>query len=63
MAKWPSIEVFQRWLGGRKIDPNLWGWMMGFPDGWLELRPLERHKFRQWCALHGVSWEESELPR
>ena len=28
--------------------------LMGFPHGWTLWEPLETHKFRQWCASHGI---------
>jgi hypothetical protein len=40
-------------LGG-KLNPTWVGWLMGFPLGWLSLRPLETRKFQQWLRGHGV---------
>ncbi len=48
MSKWPAYRAFQGWLGGQKIAPELWEWMMGFPVGWSDLKPLEMDKFRSW---------------
>ena len=28
-------------------------WLMGWPIGWTDLKPLETGKFRQWLELHG----------
>lgn len=28
-------------------------WMMGFPIGWTDLRPLEMRKFQRWLDSHG----------
>ncbi len=35
------------------LNPDWIEWLMGWPAGWTELRPLEMVKFQQWCALHG----------
>jgi hypothetical protein len=37
------------------INPNLYEWLMGWPQGWTDLKPLEMDKYR--CALpqHGES--------
>ena len=31
------------------INPNLYEWLMGWPQGWTDLKPLEMDKYR--CAL------------
>ena len=28
-------------------------WLMGWPLGWTDLRPLATDRFRQWCELFG----------
>ena len=28
-------------------------WLMGWPEGWTNLEPLETDKFQQWQNLHG----------
>jgi hypothetical protein len=38
---------------GGKIHPNFTEWMMAWPQGWTDLRPLGTDKFRQWLQLHG----------
>jgi hypothetical protein len=40
-------------LGG---GPNpAWAeWLMGWPTGWTDLRPLATAKFQQWLRLHGA---------
>lgn len=48
MSKWPAYRAFQDWLGGQRIAPALWEWMMGFPVGWSDSRPLETDRFRSW---------------
>lgn len=38
---------------GMRPHPNFVEWMMGFPIGWTELKPLEMDKFQQWLDSHG----------
>lgn len=33
--------------------PAISEWVMGWPDGWSDLKPLETDKFRRWLNLHG----------
>ena len=35
------------------INPNLYEWLMGWPQGWTDLKPLETDKFHKWLELHG----------
>jgi hypothetical protein len=35
------------------INPNLYEWLMGWPQGWTDLKPLEMDKFHKWQQLHG----------
>jgi hypothetical protein len=35
------------------INPNLYEWLMGWPQGWTDLKPLETDKFHKWQQLHG----------
>ncbi len=35
------------------INPNLYEWLMGWPIGWTDLKPLEMDKFRLWLEGHG----------
>lgn len=35
------------------VNPRFSEWMMGWPIGWTELKPLETDKFRLWQATHG----------
>jgi len=36
MRKWPAYLAFQRWTR-RKLTPELWEAMMGYPTGWTDL--------------------------
>ena len=37
------------------LNPEWVEWLMGWPVGWTELRPLEMGKFREWLQLHSAS--------
>ena len=39
-------------LGGSP-NPTWVEWLMGWPIGWTDLKPLETDKFQQWCEKHG----------
>ena len=35
------------------INPSLYEWLMGWPQEWTDLKPLETDKFHKWLQLHG----------
>lgn len=39
--------------GGGSLNPDWVEWLMGWPIGWTDLRPLETDRFRKWLELHG----------
>lgn len=39
---------------GGPLNPTWVEWLMGWPLGWTDLKPLEMGKFRSWLQLHGV---------
>jgi len=42
-------------IAGGPVNP-MWGeWLIGFPLGWTDLKPLETLKFQQWIDSHGKS--------
>lgn len=43
------------WFLGGKIHPEYTEWMMGWPIGWTDLKPLEMGKFQLWLEQHTVS--------
>jgi len=45
-----GISMYQ--ICGGNPDPQLEEWMMGWPLGWTDLKPLEMDKFQQWQHLH-----------
>jgi hypothetical protein len=38
-----------------KLNPMWVEWLMGWPLGWTELKPLEMDKYHKWQHLHGKS--------
>jgi hypothetical protein len=36
------------------INPNLQEWLMGWPQDWTEIKPLETDKYLKWRLLHGT---------
>jgi len=45
----PPLEVH----AGGKLNPMWVEWLMGWPLGWTDLKPLEMDKFQQWWQQHG----------
>lgn len=41
-----------------RLNPQWVEWLMGWPIGWTELRPLGTGKFREWLHLHGGTWPD-----
>ena len=41
-------------LHGGRLNPMWVEWLMGWPLGWTDLRPLATDKFQQWCDSHGA---------
>ena len=38
---------------GGQLNPTWVEWLMGWPLGWTDLKPLETDKFQQWLRSHG----------
>jgi hypothetical protein len=38
---------------GGKLNPTWVEWLMGWPLGWTDLKPLEMDKFQKWLEQHG----------
>lgn len=53
MQKWPNCRAFVRAFG--KPSPTNAEWLMGWPIGWTDLKPLETAKFQSWLQQHGKS--------
>jgi hypothetical protein len=43
---------------GGKIHPMFTEWMMGWPLGWTDLKPLETDKYHKWQQLNGTFLKE-----
>jgi len=41
-------------VSGGQLNPTWVEWLMGWPLGWTDLKPLETGKFQQWLQQHGV---------
>jgi hypothetical protein len=51
-----SREDMLDWLveqNGGRLNPTWVEWLMGWPLGWTDLKPLETDKFQQWQQQHG----------
>jgi len=42
-------------VAGGKLNPTWVEWLMGWPLGWTDLKPLETDKFQKWLDGHGKS--------
>ena len=40
---------------GGPLNPMWVEWLMGWPEGWTDLKPLEMDKFQRWLDAHGNS--------
>jgi hypothetical protein len=52
MQKWPNCREFVRVFG--KPTPTNHEWLMAWPIGWTDLRPLAMDKFHAWRSLHSA---------
>lgn len=46
MQKWPSARAFVEVFG--RPDPIVHEWLMGWPEGWSDTKPLEMDRYRLW---------------
>ena len=44
---------FRGSMVGKMHLPDFEAWMMGWPEGWQKLTPLDKDKFREWLEQHG----------
>jgi len=54
-----SGECLPQVVGG-PLNPEWVEWLMGWPSGWTELKPLEMDKFREWQQQHSQYLLEDE---
>lgn len=52
MQKWPSSRLAVKIFGRPSPETN--EWLMGWPIGWTDLRPLGMDKFQRWQRSHGL---------
>jgi hypothetical protein len=50
--QWPEGSNVNGVTGG-PLNPMWVEWLMGWPLGWTDLKPLEMDKFRAWLRSHG----------
>lgn len=54
MAKHPGCRNLQAMVETTGLTlPTLYEWMMGWPIGWTELKPLATDRFHEWRQQHG----------
>lgn len=41
---------------GGHLNPTWVEWLMGWPLGWTDLKPLEMARFREWQRQHSTGW-------
>lgn len=41
------------------LNPEWVEWLMGWPVGWTDLRPLETDRFHAWLNSHGISCDQT----
>jgi len=51
MQKWAAHQVFEEQVGG-SLNPMWVEWLMGWPIGWTDLKPLGMDKFHSWLQAH-----------
>ena len=55
-AKFPNLETVAAKRGEvGTLNPDWVEWLMGWPIGWTDLKPLETARFLVWLSLHGRS--------
>jgi hypothetical protein len=47
------VEELQRQGIRGQLNPTWVEWLMGWPIGWTDLKPLEMDKYRKWLEQHG----------
>lgn len=44
---------------GGQLNPTWVEWLMGWPTGWTESKPLEMAKFREWQQQHSPTYHKA----
>ena len=45
-------ELLLGGIAGGPLNPNWVEWLMGWPIGWTDLKPLETDRFQSWQQQH-----------
>ena len=45
---------------GGKLNPPWIAWLMAWPIGWTDLKPLAMDKWQAWCRSHGISSKQRQ---
>jgi len=56
IGKEEGVKIFN----GGTLNPTWVEWLMGWPIGWTDLKPLEMVKCQQWLQQHGEFLEENK---
>lgn len=51
---WQMLQGTELEAGRGRLNPDWIDWLMGFPIGFTDSRPLEMHKYQLWRQQHGV---------
>lgn len=46
---------------GGQLNPEWVEWLMGWPIGWTELKPLEMDRFQEWQRQHSISCNPAKI--
>jgi hypothetical protein len=60
--KGQQVRLCHQLSAGGSLNPTWVEWLMGWPLGWTDLKPLETGKFRQWQQQHGGCSVSPESP-
>jgi hypothetical protein len=52
MQKWPGCRAFVKAFGAP--IPEVHEWLMDWPEGWTDLKPLAMDKWQSWLQRHGA---------
>ena len=59
-----EYAIHKAWLCdsfvGGELNPTWVEWLMGWPLGWTDLKPLATDRFRSWLQQHGICSQETK---
>lgn len=56
MQKWRSCQAWRKTFG--EVTPESHEFLMGWPIGWTDLKPLEMGRFQSWLSAHSPRYLE-----